>query len=331
MLRTHGFSLSSRVILVNGVLFALGTALLAFSPASVSPEPLLSEVVVLLVGLSVMILANSLLVRSMLRPLEQLSHDLDRARSTEPIAKVPVARAGIARQLATAVNDLLARIEIGRKESQLAALAAQEAERARIAQELHDSVGQSLTVVLLELKAVAGRVDADAQLSLEGTRETVRASLDEVRTVARQLRPHVLEDLGLRSALASLTTKLFSERTHVERGIAPGLPELDDHVELVIFRVAQEALTNVARHAHASTVDLRLSKVGNSVVLLVEDDGLGIAPGVRGTGIRGMEERAALVDATLEVTRREGRGTRVRLAVPIGDTTERADGAGEVR
>lgn len=318
MFRAHGFSLSTRVIAINGLLFGLGTALLAFSPATVSSRPLWSEVIVLAVGLSVMFVANGLLVGGSLRPLDRLVGQLDRARTTDPIERVPVPRAGISRALAESVNDLLGRIESGQRDSSLAALAAQEAERARIAQELHDGVGQSLTAVLLELGALADRADPGTAAALAGVRETTRASLDEVRGVARQLRPHVLEDLGLRSALAALTTELFAHGdTHVRRGITPGLPELDDAVELVVFRVAQEALTNVARHAQAQTVELSLNRVGLDVVLTVSDDGVGIPRDAAGTGVRGMRERAALVAGSLEIGRRDGGGTQVRLVVPV--------------
>ncbi|KQY54566.1 MULTISPECIES: sensor histidine kinase [unclassified Nocardioides] len=317
MTSAHGVSLSSRVILINGVLFALGTALLAFSPATVSPRPLWSEVIVLAVGLAVMIVANSVLVGSNLRPLDRLVAQLDRARSTDPIERLPVPESGISRELAISVNDLLGRIEAAQRDSSLAALAAQEAERARIAQELHDGVGQSLTAVLLELGALAEQAPPETAASLERAREATRASLDEVRGVARQLRPHVLEDLGLRSALAALTTELFTHTsTHVSRGIMPGLPVLDDAVELVVFRVAQEALTNVARHAEAATVELSLAQVGGDVVLTVADDGRGIRSGATGTGLRGMRERASLVHGNLAVERRDGGGTVVRLEVP---------------
>ncbi|QIX27376.1 sensor histidine kinase [Nocardioides sp. JQ2195] len=317
MLSAHGFSLSSRVIAINGLLFALGTALLAFSPATVSSRPLWSEVIVLVVGLAVMIVANGVLVGGTLRPLDRLVTQLDRVRSTEPVERLPVPRSGLGHDLAESVNDLFARIDTARRDSSLAALAAQEAERARIAQELHDGVGQSLTAVLLELGAIVEQADPDTAAALTGVRETTRASLDEVRGVARQLRPHVLEDLGLRSALVALTTELFSHgETHVRRGIMPGLPALDDPVELVVFRVAQEALTNVARHARARTVELTLNQVGTDVVLTVRDDGIGIAPGAVGTGVRGMRERATLVDGQVEIGRRDGGGTQVRLVVP---------------
>lgn len=316
MLPTPGLSLTTRVILINGALFALGTAVLAFSPATVSSRPLWSEVGVLVVGLSVMILANALLVGAALRPLDRLVGQLDRGRSTEVSGRVPVPDSGIALQLAVAINDLLGRIETGQRASNVAALAAQEAERARIAQELHDGVGQSLTAILLEVGMLA---DAQpTEQALVRVREAIRASLDEVRGVARQLRPHVLEDLGLRSALAALTTDLFTHTdTHVKRGIMPGLPPLEDPVELVVFRVAQEALTNVARHAAAATVELTLGMRGADLVLTVADDGGGIARGANGTGLRGMAERASLVGGQFAVGRRDGGGTVVSLAVPV--------------
>jgi two-component system sensor histidine kinase UhpB len=316
MLSTHGFSLTSRVVLINGLLFALGTVALVLSPATVSQQPLLSEIVVLVVGLSVMILANTLLVGASLRPLDRLVGQLDRARTTEPIERVPVPATGIAHQLATAVNDLLGRVESGQRASNVAALAAQEAERSRIAQELHDGVGQSLTALLLEIDVLAETQPTPE--AMERLRELTRSSLDEVRGVARRLRPHVLEDLGLRSALAALTTDLFTHSdTHVRRGIMPGLPELDDATELVVFRVAQEALTNVARHAQAETVELSLGMRGANLVLSIGDDGVGIDRDADGTGVRGMRERALLVGGALDLRRRAGGGTTVTLTVPV--------------
>lgn len=308
-----GRSLSSRVILTNGALFALGTALLAFSPATVSSRPVLSEVIVLALGLTVIILANALLVGASLRPLDRLVQDLARVRRTGTGAgidtRLPVPERSPAREVASALNELLVRIEAGQRESERVALTAQEGERARIAQELHDGVGQSLTAVLLEL----GRETP----SLDGVRDRVRASLAEVRAAARQLRPHVLEDLGLRSALAALTTELFANvPTDVRRGIGPGLPELDSATELVVFRVAQEALTNVARHARADVVRLSLFTRGDRLVLVVADDGIGIPPGADGTGLRGMAERASLVGGETTVERRDG-GTVVTLEVPL--------------
>jgi two-component system, NarL family, sensor histidine kinase UhpB len=315
----RGLSLSSRVVVINGLVFAGATAALAFSPATVSSPLVSSELVVLLVGLSVLIVANTLLVKAALAPLELLVRELDRAGSIDPIERMPVPAQGIARNLATAINQLLDRIERAQRESNAAALAAQESERSRIAQELHDGVGQSLTAIILELGPLSEQVPEPVAAALLGIREATRASLDEVRTAARRLRPHVLEELGLRSALAALTTDLFQNTgVHVRRSVPSGLPALNSTVELVLFRVAQEALTNVARHAGATTVELTLSMRDTEAVLTIADDGSGIQGATNGTGIRGMRERAALVQGTLEVTPRDTGGTRVTLRVPTG-------------
>ncbi|WP_107772421.1 sensor histidine kinase [Nocardioides sediminis] len=306
-----------RVVAVNLVIFAVGTAALVLSPATVSARPLASEVVVLLLGLSVMTVANALVVRSMVRPFDQLVHRLDHELSADPIELLPVDDDGIAGRVAGAVNDLLGRIEREQRAAGASALAGQEGERARIAQELHDGVGQSLTAILLEAGRLAGSEHV-APGDVARIRDVARDSLDEVRRVARQLRPHVLEDLGLRSALSALTTDLFEHSgTHARRTVSPALPDLDETVELVVFRVAQEALTNVARHAGASTVELRLTPRGEDVVLEVADDGRGVPRGAAGTGLRGMRERAGLVGGTVDVARGEGGGTVVTLVVPV--------------
>jgi two-component system sensor histidine kinase UhpB len=310
-------SLTSRVVLINGLLFSLATLLLAVSPATVSEPPLPAEVVVLAGGLIVLIVANTLLVGAALRPLDRLVRELEEARTIDPVDALPVPPAGIAHQLATAVNHLLDRIDSARRETDAAALAAEERERARIAQELHDGVGQSLTAILLEIGALA-ETGATPEV-VEQLREGVRSSLEEVRGVARQLRPHVLEDLGLRSALAALTNELFGHGgTRVSRHIMVGLPQLDQTTELVLFRVAQEALTNVARHARADSVELRLEQRDDRLELTVSDDGDGMTGhSGRGSGLRGMRERALLIGATLEIDSEPGRGTTVTLAVPL--------------
>jgi two-component system, NarL family, sensor histidine kinase UhpB len=317
MTRWQGTSLTARIVLINGTLFTLGTLLLAVSPATVSARPVASEAAVLLTGLVVMLVANAVLVRATLGPLEELVTRMGGAGS-DPLARVVVPDGGLARRPSLAVNDLLDRIEQAQRDAGISALAGQESERSRIAQELHDGVGQSLTAVLLELGRVHDRGAAPLDPAVGRVREAVRDSLDEVRGVARQLRPHVLEDLGLRSALAALTTDLFSGgETHVRRGILPGLPTLSEETELVIFRVAQESLTNVARHARAATVEITLATEGDQMLLTVADDGRGIPDDVDGTGIRGMHERARLLGGTLAVARRDGGGTLVSLRVPV--------------
>lgn len=282
-----------RVVLINGAVLLSATLLLVFGPFSVSRHPVVSEIGVLAAGLVVILLANALLLRASFKPVEQVVAEYD---------------------------AMLARLDDERAASDAKALAAQEAERHRIAQELHDEVGQQLTVVLLGLKRLEqlGR-DTTPELAEEIAllRESAREGLDDVRRVARQLRPGVLEDLGLTSALASLTTD-FAERSpaSVQRNVAPGLPPLSADAELVVYRVAQEALTNAARHSGASAVALSLSRVGECVVLEVTDDGRGFDTTAVGAGIRGMRERARLIGADLTITSTRG-ATTVRLAVPV--------------
>jgi two-component system sensor histidine kinase UhpB len=148
-------------------------------------------------------------------------------------------------------------------------------------------------------------------------RESARTGLDDVRRVARRLRPGVLADLGLTSALAALATDFARHSAApVRRSFGPGLPQLSPDAELVVYRVAQEALTNAARHAGARSVELSLTRQDAAVVLEVRDDGRGFAPLTEGSGLLGMRERAALVAAELTVTSRPRRGTTVRLRVP---------------
>jgi two-component system sensor histidine kinase UhpB len=306
-----------QVCVINGIVFTAGTLALVLSPARVSRQAVASEALVLTVGLAAMLVTNGLLLRRSLRPIDRVVAEMRTVRLTEPTRRLAEGVPGPGGALAHSYNAMVDRLEAEQGASSARALAAQEAERHRIAQELHDEVGQSLTVVLLGLKRVADRAPAELEDDLQLIRDTARASLDDVRRVARQLRPGVLEDLGLHSALAALTTDFGVHGGVVSRRIAPGLPHLPADVELVVYRVAQEALTNAARHASAGTVELTLGKVGDRVVLEVVDDGVGYG-GVPGAGVRGMHERAALVGGDLTVTGTPGKGTLVRLSVPTG-------------
>jgi two-component system sensor histidine kinase UhpB len=279
-----------KVVLINGAVLVAATLLLVLGPVSVSRQPAASEAAVLIPGLAVILFANALLLRSSFKPVEQVVAEYD---------------------------ALFERLEDERAASAARTIAAQEAERHRIAQELHDEVGQQLTVVLLGLKRLEQQSPPELGEELASLRESVREGLDDVRRVARQLRPGVLEDLGLTSALASLTND-FAEQSSaaVQRQVPPGLPALSTDAELVVYRVAQEALTNAARHADADQVVLSLSRVGDRVVLEVSDDGRGFDATTSGAGLRGMRERARLVGADLTVTSTRG-ATVVRLAVPV--------------
>ena len=305
------------ICLINGAVFVVGATVLLLSPARVSADPVPSEAVVIGVGLLVMLLTDALLIRWALAPLQRLISRLEGIDRLQP-TRLPEEGSGAVRGIAEGVNGLLLRLAEERRAGDARALAAQEAERHRVAQELHDEVGQSLTVVLLGLKQVESQAPPELVPELAAVRESARAGLDDVRRVARRLRPGVLEDLGLTSALAALATDFADHSSaSVRRVFAPGLPALSPEAEVVVYRVAQEALTNAARHADASEVELSLQRLGGDLVLEVRDDGRGFAGLSDGSGLMGMRERAALVRADLSVISQPRRGTTVRLRVPV--------------
>lgn len=305
-----------RLFAINGSVFAIGTLVLALSPATVSSPVLLTEVPVLTIGLTLILAANALLLRAGLAPLDELTTLMQRVDVLNPGDRLAASGKGDLAHLIGAFNSMLDRLESELSMSSAHALAAQERERQRIARELHDEVGQSLTVALLGLKRVVDRAPEELREELRTAQETVRSSLDEVRQVARRLRPGVLEDLGLQSALSALSSEfLQANNVQITRRIDPDLPALSDEVELVIYRIAQEGLTNVARHARARHVELSLTCADGNLTLRITDDGCGGAR-QEGAGMRGMRERAHLIGARLTVNSPPGGGTDIRLVIP---------------
>ncbi|MGY1709341.1 histidine kinase [Geodermatophilus sp. SYSU D00758] len=322
-----GLPLFWRVCSINAAVFAVGVLLLAATPATISWPIAATEALLLVVWLAVLMAANATLLHIVLSPLDRLRHVMGDVDLLRPGHRLPDGGNDPASALVRSFNAMLTRLESERAASAGRALAAQEDERRRVAQELHDEVGQSLTAVLLGLRRVVDRVPTDLVPEITAVQETARTSLDEVRQVVRRLRPGVLDDLGLVSALASLASeqaRLTGAR--VERRFGSTIPDLDDRVELVIYRVAQEALTNVARHAGADSVVVELTESvgGEALVLRVSDDGRGMNGHPEGAGLRGMRERALLVGADLTITGGGARGTDVRLEVPMRPRSERS-------
>lgn len=309
-------SLYWKVCLINGAVLCTAVVVLLLSPARISPQVVVSEVLVLVAGLGLVLLVTAVLLRSALAPVDRVIREMATVQLGGDGRRTVDGGTGPGAQLARSYDAMLERLEGERRSSSARALAAQEAERQRIARELHDQIGQSLTVVLLGLKQLEERVPDELRDELALVRESARAGLDDVRRVARELRPGVLDDLGLQAALSALATDVAAHGgPAVRRTFGPGLPDLGHEVEVVVYRVAQEALTNVVRHASARRVDLSLSRLGGEVVLEVADDGVGIPDGTPdGTGLLGMRDRAALVGGAVEVA--TGRsGTTVRLRV----------------
>ncbi|MQY07821.1 hypothetical protein ACRB68_59230 [Actinomadura sp. RB68] len=312
-----------RVFWLNALVGTVATVLLMAGPWTVSVPIRVTEALVLTAGLGAMLAANALLLRWGLAPLDRLSRLMATVDLLRPGQRLPVTGSGEVAALIETFNQMLQRLETERGTSSARALSAQEAERRRIARELHDEIGQSLTALLLHLERLSGRADGPLRRELGEAQETVRQSLEEVRRVARSLRPDVLEELGLASALTALTTRFGTHTVlRVRRRLHPDLPPLGPQAELVLYRVAQEALTNAARHADATAVELSLAPAGGGVLLRVDDDGRGMDGVPEGAGIRGMRERALLAGGTLELGPGPGGGTRVALHIPTGPAAE---------
>ncbi|MFD9908300.1 sensor histidine kinase [Streptomyces sp. NPDC059063] len=309
-------SLFWRIFLMNAVVLVVAALLLLSPLVTVSSPVLLGEALVVLGGVAAMLVANIVLLRVGLGPLQRLSRAMAAADLLRPGARPAVAGQGEVAQLIGTFNAMLDRLESERATSSARALSAQEAERRRVARELHDEVGQTLTAVLLQVKRAADQAPEPLREELCGVQETTRASLDEIRRIARRLRPGVLEDLGLVSGLRALAGEFSESGLVVRHRFDGGAPRLGQEAELVVYRVAQEALTNAARHAGVSHADLELRSTEDVVELIVRDEGGGMRGAVEGAGVRGMRERALLVGADLTVGA-AGSGTEVRLRVPV--------------
>jgi signal transduction histidine kinase len=225
------------------------------------------------------------------------------------IAETFAARAAVAADLSTRVQrDALRRV-----------VAAQELERRRLARELHDETGQALTSILLGLKAVEEAPDEDRRQAAAELRELVVTTLQDVRRLAVELRPKALDDFGLVPALERLA-ETFSEQTGIELQLEAQLGErLSPEIETALYRIVQEALTNVVKHASARRVSILLMRKHASVSAVIEDDGLGFEPSEAredGLGLTGMRERLDLIDGRFEIESRPGSGTTIVAEVP---------------
>ena len=318
---SRGPALFWRVAIGNAAVLAAACVITAIVFAPSGTDVALRELAIFGGSLVTMLALNLLLLRHALGPLRELTSFARRIDPLEPGLRLQVTGGDSeATELADAFNDMLERLEAERRESVGRALAAQEGERLRVAQDLHDQVGQTLTAALLELQHVAGRVPDASRPEVEAVQEIVQLGLEDIRRIARELRPEALDDLGLPSALAALTERFARQaRLEIDLHVDHELPRLGREAELVIYRVAQEALTNVARHSGSATAELRLERSGpDRVSLVVSDNGKGLTgEATAGSGMQGMAERASTVEAALSVDNRNGGGTQIRLDVPI--------------
>jgi two-component system sensor histidine kinase UhpB len=281
----------------------------------------------LVIGLALVVLALTLALmreRRRLRPLEDLVEAMEKVDLSSPRPLIPASIDGVGQteeveRIELAFLRMMRRLEAERRRAGSAALHAQEEERARVARDLHDEVNQSLTGLLLRLEAARETAPPELEGELAETKALANQAMNELLSLARQLRPTALDDLGLTAAIGGQVEQLSRGELDARLEADGDFSDLGDDPQLVVYRVAQEALSNAARHSGAEHVEVRLRRTdGGSVVLEVTDDGQGFAfdESERGLGIGGMRERALLVGGELTIESRPGHGTTVRLTVP---------------
>lgn len=310
----------ARVALAGTAVLVVIFVLLLVTPVTISAPIRLTEALVLVAGLVAALILNLVLIRRALAPLSSLASQMQEIELREPIRlQLSDTDAPELTSFVYAFNSMLDRLTEERRRSARAALTAQERERLRVGRALHDEAGQALTAIALEIERLARQGSPEQQERLTALADQLHDSLDDIRRISRQLRPEALDDLGLVNALIALSTRVSRQgEIRVERWFSPDLPDLSEELELVIYRVAQEALTNVLRHADATRCRVSLAATDDEVELTVSDNGQGMAGnlGSETVGIEGMRERALLVGGTLSIGSSGSGGTEVRLRAP---------------
>jgi two-component system, NarL family, sensor histidine kinase UhpB len=301
-------------------LFVPNAAVLLGAGIVLMIQPANGRVVALAGGVAVLLTVNLVLMRRAFVPLARLAGLMNAIDPLDPGRRLPAfgPQSEVTR-LTEAFNRMLDRLETERRESGYRALVAEEAERRRVAAELHDEIGQRLTALLLQIDRLSRAAPPALGDEFASTLTATKETLEGVRGLARRLRPEVLDELGLVPALRNLCDRIEeSTGLVVRRSLDPDLPPLSSDAELVVYRVAQEALTNVVRHAQTDEAHVRLAG-GVEIELVVHDGGVGVGERTAedsAGGIRGMRERALLIGARLEVVPATDGGTDVRLHLP---------------
>ena len=313
-------ALLTQVLAVNALLIT-ATVFAASVAASLHAEPFIERkrFLVLVAALMAMVLLNGWLLRRRFAPLGELITAMEGldfgGRDTRE--RIPTANVEEVVRLHQAFDRMLERLEAERSRTATAVLQAQEGERARLARDLHDEANQALTGVLLRLEATAQHAPPQLRDELRETQAVATRAMGELVHLARELRPIALDDLGLGAALRTQIAD-FGRRAGIETTLAlpqAGLEDLDSDEQLVVYRVVQEGLSNVAQHAGARNVRVDVERRGEGTMVRVADDGEGFTSGEQpnGLGLTGMRERAVLAGGRLDVSSSPGAGTTIEL------------------
>jgi two-component system, NarL family, sensor histidine kinase UhpB len=328
-----------KVLVANCIVVLLGVGLgtwftLTFVAGPDHQVHWLAVALMLVVGFAGSLLMNAGVLSLALQPLHALERTVDRVAAGDLSARARhvLFRDPDVERLGDTVNSMLDVLQEHRGLLQKLSeqvLAAQEDERKRIARELHDETAQSLTTLLIRLKILEkARNATEIRRQMEELRELTLQTLEAVRKLAVELRPATLDDLGLVAALEAYTEG-FASRIPLDLHFSaegfdePRAARLESQVELVLYRVVQEALTNTAKHASAHHVQVELRRSAGEVVACISDDGQGfdvedvMRSRERGLGLFGMQERLSLVEGQLLIDSAPRRGTRIQARVPI--------------
>jgi two-component system sensor histidine kinase UhpB len=284
-----------------------------------------------IIGAVFSIVINLGMVTAALSPLDDIIATAERVRAGDYSARIgddPMRDRDL-EQIVLSFNGALDQVEADRLEIKKlvnSVIEAQEDERKRIARELHDDTSQVLFAQLLRVSAMKMSENAEVREIARQLESMLAESMEAVRRLGHELRPPSLDDLGLVEATGALVQRMAA-RSGIEIGfVASGLRErLDPAVELVLYRVAQEALTNMWKHARANSASVSIHRQNGSVELVVDDNGRGFDGGAENTsdgkglglGLFGMQERVELVNGNLEIIGNMNPGTRVRAWIPL--------------
>jgi two-component system sensor histidine kinase UhpB len=321
----HQTSLAGQVVAVN-VLLVVATLFAATAAANLNLDLHDQRLTFLLLALTILLvlLINMMMLRRRFLPLERLIarvEAIDPATSGDLTLPSDPQEAEEIGRLAASFRRMLGRIDDERRRSGRLVLRAQEEERRRLARDLHDEVNQALTAILLRLEALSQAAPPELSSELSELKRLVNQAMSELLQLARQLRPTALDDHGLLPAMASQVRR-FEAQTGIKAELnASGADtQLPPDEEIAVYRIAQEALANVARHADAREVSVGFRAGDDGVELTVRDDGRGFSTleprDGGGLGLGGMAERARLVGGELTIESRPGGGTKLCLRVP---------------
>jgi two-component system sensor histidine kinase UhpB len=322
--------LFQKVIIANTVLIAIGALMGLYLQEKYFRGGEVGFMVLFITsGVSLSVLVNYLLVKLAFRPLDDVTDTMKAIRAGHRGIRVPEATDDPQiEELSKSLNSMLNSMERQRKRAAASVIKAQEEERKRIARELHDETSQSLTGLVIGIRMVEEIVpDSQPEIKerLTNISDLAHQTLNEVHTMAVRLRPSVLDDLGLSAALRSYV-KEFSQNTNIAVDLQMiGMTErLTPELETVLYRVVQEALTNVARHAKADSCRITLQRKDSKVQGVISDNGRGfdsemmmMSDNGRGLGLHGMKERIELVGGNLEFDSTPDEGATIHVEVPV--------------